>query len=109
MADYKLTPFGALLHNSMHIPNAPGNRDWDDFAAWQAAGNTPDPLEPDPPPTQDQIDATAARVDAEIQALAALTPAQARAFVTANVNSLADAKALLARMAAVLCVLARRI
>ena len=109
MAEYTLSKNGVTRINGDNIPNSMDNRDWQAFLAWQAQGNTPDPLNPDPPPSKDQLDNAAARADSEIQALAALTPAQARAFVTANVNSLADAKALLGRMAAVLCVLARRL
>lgn len=61
------------------------------------------------PPTKDQIDATAAHADVAISAIKAMTPAQARAWVALNVNTLADAKSLLGTMAAMLCVLARRL
>lgn len=29
--------------DSMFIPNAPGNKDWDEYELWLAEGNTPDP------------------------------------------------------------------
>jgi len=35
------------------IPQAPGNRDYADFLAWVAAGNTPLPVPPPPPPAPD--------------------------------------------------------
>ena len=54
-------------------------------------------------------DTAAAKADNAITALKAMTPAQARAWVNTNVNSLADAKQLLGTMAAVICVLARRL
>lgn len=62
-----------------------------------------------PPLTQEEIDVSVARSDNAINTLKAMTPAQARAWVNTNVNSLADAKQLLGTMAAVLCVLARRV
>jgi hypothetical protein len=55
------------------------------------------------------IDAATAKADTAITALKAMTPSQARAWVAANVNTLVDAKSLLGTMAAVLCVLARRL
>ena len=61
------------------------------------------------PLTQDQQDINAARADNAIVALRNMTPAQAQTWVTTNVNTLADAKSLLSTMAAVLCVLARRL
>lgn len=59
--------------------------------------------------TASDLDAANARSDSAISALKTMTPAQAKAWVAANVNSLADAKTLLGTMAAVLCVLARRL
>lgn len=60
-------------------------------------------------PSQDEMDVGVARIDAAIIALRSMTPAQARTWVGTNVNNLSDAKSLLATMAAVLCVLARRL
>jgi len=57
MATYKLTLAGCVREDGLSIPNNQDNRHWREFLAWQAAGNTPDPIDPDPPPTQDQIDA----------------------------------------------------
>ena len=110
MADYKLTESGCLrTADRFHIPASADNRDWKEFQAWLTAGNTADAKDLLPLPTADQIDAIAARADAEVQALAAMTPTQARAFVLANINTLIDAKALLGRMAVVLSVLAKRL
>jgi hypothetical protein len=48
MADYKLAtpdPNGPVIRTAdqAHIPAAPGNRDWDDYQDWLAAGGVPDP------------------------------------------------------------------
>ena len=63
MADYRLTAtdeavIGMLPANGpgreateAHIPNAPGNKDWEKYQEWLAAGGVPDPyVEPPPPP-----------------------------------------------------------
>ncbi len=44
---YKLNPFGGVvrLSDSAFIPEAAGNRDWDEYQEWLAAGNTPEPAE----------------------------------------------------------------
>lgn len=46
MQQYQLLPNGFVLRASdkAHIPADPGNRDYQAFQSWQAAGNTPDPL-----------------------------------------------------------------
>jgi hypothetical protein len=45
MADYELRENGVLRRSDeMHIPDAPGNRDWRRYQAWLAEGNTPDPI-----------------------------------------------------------------
>lgn len=61
------------------------------------------------PKTKYQEDADEARADAAISALKKMTPTEARSWVNANVNSLSDAKTLLGTMAAINCVLARKI
>ena len=110
MADYKLTESGCLrTADRLHIPASADNRDWKEFQAWLTLGNTADAKDPLPPLTAEQVDAIAVRADAEVQALAAMTPTQARAFVAANINTLVDAKALLGRMVVVLSVLAKRL
>ena len=54
-------------------------------------------------------DATAAKADAKLSALGNLTPAQVRAWVQANVSSLADAKDVLATLAVAVSILSRRL
>lgn len=46
MADYKLTATGHIIRRADRatIPPAPGNRDWDEYQEWLAAGNTPEPF-----------------------------------------------------------------
>lgn len=86
------------------------------YAAAVAAGG----IAPEPAKTAGQIaveaaqaqaftDAAAAKADNKLAALANLTPAQARAWIAANVTNLADAKDVLGTLAAAVCVLARRI
>lgn len=55
-----------------------------------------------------EADEGAAKADAAIRALAAMAPAEAKAWVQANVGDLRQAKDLLGTMAAVLCVTALR-
>lgn len=44
MAKYKIINDGWLdTENNMYIPNAPGNRNYQEVQEWIASGNTPDP------------------------------------------------------------------
>jgi hypothetical protein len=59
------------------IPNDGGNRDWNEFLAWEAEGNTPDPAPapPDPPPPEpDPNQRLDTGVAAAVIAYEALTP-----------------------------------
>jgi hypothetical protein len=59
--------------------------------------------------TQLRADTQAAKADAKLVALAAMTPAQVRAWVAANVTNLADAKDALATLAVCVSILARKL
>jgi hypothetical protein len=77
------------------------------------------------PPTQAQVDAALAQIDAaataqaadvsaakqyaKLQALKNMTPAQVGAWIDANINNLADAKDALKTLAIAVSVLARRL
>ena len=62
-----------------------------------------------PPPTQDEQDAQAAKSYGKLTALAAMTPAQVQAWVTANVTNLAQAQDAIATLAVAVSILARRL
>jgi hypothetical protein len=52
---YTLAPLGGVIRDDgANIPPDPSNRDWQDYLAWVAEGNTPDPI---PPPTPAEIQA----------------------------------------------------
>jgi hypothetical protein len=40
--------------DNAYVPNDPANRDWQEYLAWVADGNVPDPapLPPEPPPPE---------------------------------------------------------
>lgn len=61
------------------------------------------------PPTQDQLDAEAAKQYAKLAALRGMTPAQVGAWIDANINNLADAKDAIKTLAIAVSVLARRL
>ena len=52
---YQLTSSDTILRLSdgASIPQAPGNRDFAEYTAWLAEGNTPLPAPPPPPPAPD--------------------------------------------------------
>lgn len=55
MSKYELREGGVFDNdNSIFIPEAPGNLDWEEYLEWVAIGNTPDPLPapPNDPPSQ---------------------------------------------------------
>lgn len=50
--NFKLVKNGVRrLDDLATIPNDPDNTDWKAFLAWQAAGNQPQAMDPDPVPT----------------------------------------------------------
>ena len=57
---YKLTEnsITRLLDNAS-IPIAEGNRDYEEYLAWVAEGNTPTPADIPPPPTYQELRAVA--------------------------------------------------
>jgi len=83
------------------------------IADWIAAGNTPEPA--DPPSAaeladqQSLMDVASAKQYAKLIALKSMTPAQVDAWVTANINNLADAKDALKTLAIAVSILARRL
>ena len=46
---------GYIVNDTMWVPDAPGNRDYRVVAEWIAAGNTPDPADPEPVPPPNPV------------------------------------------------------
>jgi hypothetical protein len=59
MSDYKLLRDGGVLHvpTGISIPADPRNRDRIEYQAWLDEGNTPEPADPEPEPSQMPSDA----------------------------------------------------
>lgn len=51
--NYKLTQSNSIVirEDGANIPADPANKDYQAYLAWLAAGNTPDPADPVPPPS----------------------------------------------------------
>jgi len=107
---YKLTRDGLniiRLADMAGIPVNPHNRDYSAYLEWLTQGNTPQPADPEPPPSQYELDVADARP--KLAALMVMTPAQVESWITANVNNLADAKGVLKTLAVGMAILARRL
>jgi len=99
---YKLGEYAGVvrLTDNTHIPACPDNRDWREYLAWVAKGNTPAPAE-----TPEEIAARQAREAKEAQMAQTVSqnlPTFAQVQTTIeNISNLADAKAFLKKLAAV--------
>lgn len=91
------------------IPPDDRNVDYRAVLAWLAAGNQLQPADPAPAPSQDELDAAAAKAYAKLKALMGLTPAQVQAWVDANVVDLASARDAIKTLAIGVSVLGRRL
>jgi hypothetical protein len=91
------------------FPTSDGNADYEEYKRWRALGNVPLAADPPAPPTQDEIDAVAAKAYAKLNALKTMTPAAVQAWVAANVNNLAQAQDAITTLAVAVSILARRI
>jgi hypothetical protein len=74
---YQLTPYGDILRlaDNAFIPPDPANTDYQEFLAWQAEGNAPEPApEPEPAPvlTTEQKLAAAGLTAEELRTLLGL-------------------------------------
>ena len=108
--NYKLAKIGVIrIQDGAFIPPDSSNTDWAIYQKWIYDGNIPLPKDPDPLPTQDEIDATAAKQYGKLVALKGMTPAQVQAWVDANISTLADVKDALKTLAIAASILARRI
>lgn len=112
------------LVDGASIPDDERNSDRQAFIRWRDgwmerledgtevvhAPHDPEPADPEPPPTQDDLDAAASRADAKLAAVAAATPAQIRAWANQNFPTLTAAERdKLGTLAVAVGILARRI
>ena len=110
--NYKLTKEGNTvirLSDNALIPFDNRNMDFQEYIAWIAAGNTPLPRDPDPPPTQDELDIGEAKLYTKLNALKNMTPTQVKTWVTNNVTTFAQAQDAIATLAIAVSILARRL
>jgi hypothetical protein len=58
--NYQLTQYNTIirLDDNANIPMDPGNTDYQDYLAWVALGNTPEPVPAPPAPTHQEITLT---------------------------------------------------
>jgi hypothetical protein len=117
---YKLTKTLAILRiaDKALIPNDPDNIDYQTYLKWVAEGNTPDPFTAEELAQQalddiarqkEQADLVAAKTYAKLSALKNMSPAEIQTWVTANVNTLAQAKDAIMTLAVGMSILARRL
>jgi len=90
---YKLLKSGIRrLADGACIPDAAGNSDWQQYQKWLAAGNTPQPADPEPAPVdQSDIDHLNKQMKAVLLCVAqvgGLTVPQIRAMFKAKMDSL---------------------
>jgi hypothetical protein len=69
---YKLYSSGVIrtdIQPNKYIPVDPANSDWQEYLQWLAAGNTPEPSDPAPPPVdpgpslEDRVEAAETIID----------------------------------------------
>jgi len=116
---YKLTNTSVIVRTAdgAYIPAVLTNKDYQDYLAWVAAGNTPDPVDPPTPvelaaaaqAAQDAQDIADAKAYAKLAALKAMTPAQIQTWVNANVTNLVQAQDAIKTLAIAVSVLLRRL
>ena len=117
---YKLAePDGSKVHNLTTGEQwiHPGLYQWQEYREWLAKGNTPLPFETAEEKAEREAqearvlqqvkDRVDARGYAKLQALANMSPSQVRAWVDANINSLAEAKDAIKTLAVAVSLLAR--
>jgi len=91
---YKLSgkPYVIRIVDGAIIPPAQGNKDYEEYAAWLAAGNTPEPADPTPPQPV-PIEVTQRQARMALHSLGLLTT------VEAAINALPDPPRTEARIA----------
>jgi hypothetical protein len=117
---YKLTKGSSIIRttDSACIPADGGNSDYQAYLNWVSEGNTPDPAFTAEELAQQALDAIAAQKDhadlvaakayTKLNALKNMSPEEIQTWVTANVNTLAQAKDAIMTLAVGMSVLARR-
>lgn len=113
MSEYELRLRG-VLHRASSTVIQREDLGWAEYESWLQAGGIPDPMpippiEPQPPPTQQELDSVAARAYAKLTALRTMTPAQVITWVDANVTNLESAKDAIKTLAIAVSILSRRI
>lgn len=89
MADYKLTLDGQTIvrtSDGANIPLNECNRDYRGYLAWIAEGNTPDPADPLPPPTQAALNRAEVQSTFEADQLHGRTPAEIKTLVENQID-----------------------
>jgi len=88
---YKLTDDGVIHPDGYFIPDVAGNSDWGIYLAWLALGNVPDPADPPPPPTENEVARAGVRAWYEAHPSAALLVNLSIEDLDAEIDTLCDA------------------
>ena len=110
MAKYRLSKTADSVirtADNANIPATVTSKDWRQYLEWLSAGNNPDPVTPEPPPTQEQLDVADAKTDADVIELANMVKADISALLAGIVDP--QAKQVLRKLLKVVRLLARRI
>ena len=115
---YRLTKSQYIqrISDGAFIPPNVDNKDYREYQAWVAVGNTPAPYQPIPEEVAAEAakqklaqDVAVAKRYAKLQTLSSMTPAEVQTWAEATINTLPDAKDAITALAIAVSILLRQL